>query len=103
VLNRATIRGGVPVADIEERLHVPVRYRITDDQPLATHTINRGVPVVMSHSKSALARAMAGFAAELQKDMAAPGNGGATTAGAPAGGPLAALLGRFTRKGGGGA
>jgi len=101
VLNRATIRGGVPVADIEERLHVPVRYRIPDDQPLATHTINRGVPLVMSHSKSALARAVTGFASELQKDMAAPDNGSAPTAITRAGGPLAALLGRFTRKGGG--
>lgn len=103
VLNRATIRGGVPVADIEERLHVPVRYRIPDDQPLATHTINRGVPLVMSHRHSALARAVSGFAAELQKDMAAQ-NGAAEPAPAPAvGAPLARLLGRLTRSQGGNA
>lgn len=101
VLNRATIRGGVPVADIEERLHVPVRYRIPDDQPLATHTINRGVPLVMSHRNSALGRAMAGFAAELQKDMAAQNGEAAAVVAAPAGNPLAQLIGRLTRRGGG--
>jgi pilus assembly protein CpaE len=100
VLNRSTIRGGVPVADIEERLHVPVRYRIPDDQPLATHTINRGVPLIMSHSKSALGRAVTGFAAELQKEMLAHGNGAAvaTVAETPAAGPLAQLLARLTHK-----
>ena len=72
VLNRATIRGGVPVADIEERLRVPVRYRIPDDQPLATHTINRGVPLAVSHANSAVGRAVMGFARELQHDMTAP-------------------------------
>ena len=44
VLNRADIRGGVPIADIEERLKVRVRYRVPDDQPLATYSVNRGVP-----------------------------------------------------------
>jgi len=92
VLNRATMRGGVPVADIEERLHVPVRYRIPDDQPLATHTINRGVPLVMSHPNSALARAMIGFAQELRREMA-PEEAPVTAAAAAA--PLSRLFGRL--------
>jgi pilus assembly protein CpaE len=103
VLNRATMRGGVPVADIEERLHVPVRYRIPDDQPLATHTINRGVPLVMSHSSSALARSVLGFATELQRDVAAQGTAGAQPAPAAASGPLSRLLGRLARGRGGAA
>lgn len=70
VLNRATIRGGVSVHDIEERLRVAIRYQIPDDQPLATHTINRGVPLVMSHANSAVGRAMLGFAGELSRDLA---------------------------------
>ncbi len=65
VLNRATMKAGVSVADIEERLRVKVRDRIPDDQPLATHSINRGVPMVMSHPKSAVARAVDGFARDL--------------------------------------
>jgi len=65
VLNLAAMKAGVSVADIEERLRVKVRYRIPDDQPLATHSINRGVPIVMSHPKSAVARAVNGFARDL--------------------------------------
>ncbi len=49
VLNRATLQGGVPVRDIEERLHVRIGHKIPDDQPLATHSVNRGVPMLMSH------------------------------------------------------
>jgi pilus assembly protein CpaE len=71
VLNRATLRGGVSVADIESRLRVRVYYRIPDDQPLATHSVNRGVPVVVSHSGTALAKAYRGFASELAADLPA--------------------------------
>jgi pilus assembly protein CpaE len=84
-------------------LHVPVRYRIPDDQPLATHTINRGVPLVMSHSSSALARSVLGFATELQRDVAAQGTAGAQPAPAAASGPLSRLLGRLARGRGGAA
>lgn len=97
VLNRATIHGGVPVADIEERLHVPVRYRIPDDQPLAVHTINRGVPLVMSHRHSALARAIFGFAAELQRDIAAQNGAGEPPQTLSVGNPLTRVIGRLTR------
>ena len=65
VLNRASMKAGVPVADIEERLRVKVRYSIPDDQPLATYSVNRGVPMVMSHPNSAVARAVDGFAHNL--------------------------------------
>jgi len=70
VLNRATMRGGVPVPDIEARLHVSVRRTIPDDQPLATHSVNRGVPLVMSHGGTALAKAYRVLAAELADDVA---------------------------------
>jgi pilus assembly protein CpaE len=68
ILNRATMTGGVPVRDIEERLHVTVKYRIPDDQPLATHSVNRGVPLIMSHRGSAVARAYIGLAQEMLND-----------------------------------
>ncbi len=73
VLNRATMRGGVPIGDIEERLRVRVQYRIPDDQGLATHSVNRGVPVVIGHRNSALGRAIVGLAGRLAREMAAEG------------------------------
>ncbi|MCC7352520.1 MAG: AAA family ATPase [Anaerolineae bacterium] len=69
VLNRATIPGGISARDIGERLHVQVRYRIPDDQPLATHSVNRGVPMVMSHRRSAVARAIRQLARMLADDL----------------------------------
>jgi len=56
VLNRANLKGGVSVEDIERRLKVRVRIQIPDDQPLVTYSVNRGVPVAASHPRSAVAR-----------------------------------------------
>jgi pilus assembly protein CpaE len=82
ILNRFSMRGGIPQADIEARLRVAVQHTIPDDQPLATLSINRGVPLVVSHSGSALAKAFGGFAGALASDLppgqeaAVRGNGG---------------------------
>jgi len=62
VLNRWDMKGGIPPADIEKRLHIDISFRIPDDQPLATYSINRGVPVAVSHPKSALGRSYQDFA-----------------------------------------
>ena len=72
VLNRANLRGGVPVKNIEEQLRVQVKYQIPDDQPLVTHTINRGVPFMVSHRNSALARAVQGLARQLAQELPSP-------------------------------
>jgi pilus assembly protein CpaE len=69
VVNRATMRGGVTSADIEGRLRMKLEYLIPDDQPLATYSINLGVPVVMSHGRSPLARAIRGFAQYLIQNL----------------------------------
>ena len=69
VTNRATIRGGVSRRDIEQRLHAPVHHVVPDDQPLASLSINRGVPLVMSHPRSAVARAMGKLAQQLVKEV----------------------------------
>jgi pilus assembly protein CpaE len=69
VLNRATIKGGVTPQDIVDRLHVPIRFSVPDDQPLATHTINRGIPLMLTHRRSAVARAIQKIAQELKQDM----------------------------------
>ncbi|MEA3338243.1 MAG: response regulator [Chloroflexota bacterium] len=70
VLNRASMKGGIPVSDIEERLRVSVQQRIPDDQALATHSVNRGVPLTMSHGRSSLARSFKSFSQSLIEDVA---------------------------------
>lgn len=70
VLNRSNLSGGVSVGDIEQRLKVKINFQIPDDQPLATHSVNRGVPLVISHRRSALARAITQLAERLRHDMA---------------------------------
>lgn len=72
VLNRSGVGGGVPAPDIETRLRVKMRYAIPEDPPLATRSVNRGVPLVLSHPRSALAKAFRGFAAELAADLPLP-------------------------------
>jgi len=69
VLNRATVPGGISAKDIGDRLRVQVRHKIPDDQPLATHSVNRGVPMVMSHRRSAVARAIRQLARMLADDL----------------------------------
>lgn len=80
VLNRATMRGGITRGDIEERLRVQLKYSIPDDQPLATHSINRGVPLVMSHRRSAVARAVRKLAQRLMEDLPAERESAGSTA-----------------------
>jgi len=69
VINRSTIRGGISAHDIEERLHIRVRHCIPDDQPLVTLSVNRGVPLMLSHGKSAMARALRRLADMLLTDQ----------------------------------
>jgi pilus assembly protein CpaE len=69
VLNRADMRGGVTPADIEQRLKVRVHFTIPDDQALATHAVNRGIPISMSHPTSSVAKAYRTFATQLAEDL----------------------------------
>jgi pilus assembly protein CpaE len=69
VLNRSDLKGGVPKRDIQDHLKVEFEHTIPDDQPLVTHSINRGVPVVVSHRRSAVARAVRGVAQKLIEDL----------------------------------
>ena len=68
VLNRATMRGGVSQREIESRLRVRIRHTIPDDQPLASYTVNRGVPLAVSHKRSAVARATQELAKQLAQE-----------------------------------
>jgi len=58
VVNRATMKGGISTRDMEDRLRIRVSHRIPDDAALATHSINRGVPVIMNHRRSAMGRSL---------------------------------------------
>jgi pilus assembly protein CpaE len=62
VLNRSTLRGGVPVRDIEERLRVHIRFQVPDDQPLATH------------ERSAVAKAVQKLARDLLAELPVSAN-----------------------------
>ena len=73
VLIRATMKGGVSQGDIEERLHVQVKHRIPDDQPAATQSINRGVPLVVGHKRGAVVRAIRQLAQHLIEDLVVEG------------------------------
>ena len=69
VLNRATIRGGVARRDIVSRLNVPIDFTVPDDQSLVTHSVNRGVPLVLSHKRSAVARAVRRISKQLATEF----------------------------------
>jgi len=88
VLNREGMAGGVAARDIEDRLRVRLSYSIPDDQPLVTHSVNRGVPVIVSHPRSAVARAYRGLAERIHHGLGAAEEGAA----AEAGGLLGRLL-----------
>jgi len=72
VANRSPTQGGISKADIEKRLHIPVVYQFPDDHALMMHCINRGVPAIMSHPRSALGRALRAFAQGLVQDLGRP-------------------------------
>jgi pilus assembly protein CpaE len=93
ILNRAGLVGGVSVRDIESRLHVRIKLTVPDDQPLATLTVNRGVPAVLSHRRSALAKAYQRLGAELANEMRDETLPASTAeARAPANGPRRSFL-----------
>ncbi len=76
VLNRADSTGGIQVEDIQQNIHFKVSADIVSSGQLMTMAVNQGVPVVMSHPESAVAKDLFNLsklvlteadAAELQK------------------------------------
>jgi len=47
---------------------VPVDFSVPDDQSLVTHTVNRGVPLTLSHRRSAIARAVRRIAKRMSEE-----------------------------------
>ena len=56
VLNRAGLKGSVSTASIAKRLEQKVAVELPDDSPLATYSLNRGVPLVISHPRALLTK-----------------------------------------------
>ncbi|HUW10470.1 MAG TPA: P-loop NTPase [Anaerolineae bacterium] len=65
VLNREGLSGGLNNADITQRLGLPIALALPDDPALVAYSINRGIPLVISHRKSALCRRLREFAGQL--------------------------------------
>ena len=57
--------------DIEERLHVRIKELVPDDQPLVSLSVNRGVPLIYSHKRSAVARAIQTIAQDFIDEASA--------------------------------
>ena len=55
--------------DIQDRLHVKVTHEVPDDQALATYSVNRGVPLMVSHPRSAVAKSVKKLSQRLAVEM----------------------------------
>jgi len=56
VLNRDLMPSGVKHGDVEKSLRRTIDVRIPNDEALVAYSINRGIPLVTSHQRSAVAR-----------------------------------------------
>lgn len=64
IVNRAT-EGGLDRKAIEEGIGRDVILELPQDDPLVTHSLNRGIPLVMSHKRSPLSKAVRQLAQQL--------------------------------------
>ncbi len=69
VLNRAG-SGALKRKAIEETLKLKLYATIPDDEPLVTHSLNRGIPLVMSKKRSRVSRAILHLAEQLVAELA---------------------------------
>ncbi len=65
VLNRSGMAGAVPSDAIRRHLKLDIAAELPDDQALVTASVNRGIPFVSSHPRSALVKAVRKLAADL--------------------------------------
>ncbi|MBU0493963.1 MAG: response regulator [Chloroflexi bacterium] len=72
VLNRVDSRGGISPRDIEMSIQHPLSAQIVADWRLATYAVNHGVPFVISHRESALARSVTELAYLFLVEPAVP-------------------------------
>ncbi|HMQ30629.1 MAG TPA: AAA family ATPase [Chloroflexaceae bacterium] len=68
VLNRFPSVEGISLDDVQQHLHHPVAANIPSEGMPVTHSINRGVPLVISHPKSWAAQNILRIATRLAGD-----------------------------------
>ncbi len=71
IVNRAT-EGGLDREAIEEGLRRKIALEIPQDDPLVTHSLNRGIPLVISHKRSPVSKAVRQLADRLAADRESP-------------------------------
>jgi len=71
IVNRAT-EGGLDREAIEEGLRRKVAMEIPQDDPLVTYSLNRGVPLVISHKRSPVSKAVRQLAGQFTVSREAP-------------------------------
>ncbi|MBI1293630.1 response regulator [bacterium] len=69
VVNRDGIKGGLTADDVGNHLNMQVIATITEDMGLVTYSLNRGVPLVQSDPRSAVARSMEKLTKQMIPDQ----------------------------------
>lgn len=72
VLNRAGIRGGIRIREIESALHQSLFGRVSEGDAKVIRSLNRGVPLLYSASQSTVSkdiRALAGQLSALRREV----------------------------------
>lgn len=65
VINRFPSVNGIALDDVQQHLRHPVSANIPSDGQLVTHSVNRGVPIVLSNAQSWVGQSMMKLAAHL--------------------------------------
>ena len=68
VVNRYPVKGGLKLSDIQASLRRTIDAQVPSDESLVTYSINRGIPLVISHRHSPVAKGLFGLAEKLVKD-----------------------------------
>jgi pilus assembly protein CpaE len=58
VLNSCAAKGGILLRDVESALEAKMDVLVPSDEPMVMYSINRGIPLVSSHPKSAVGQGM---------------------------------------------
>ncbi len=74
VINRSDSSQGIRIGDVEASIRRPIDGTIVSDGRLAVLAVNRGVPFVVSHPESPLARDVTNLARTVAGEMASPQN-----------------------------
>jgi len=68
VLNRFPSVDGISLQDVQQHLRHPVGANIPSEGQVVTHSVNRGIPIVLSHPQSWAAQSLLKLAAHVAGD-----------------------------------